>query len=137
MFKGAVETVIISVVLELDYSQYLEEEELVIAELKSALKELGLEVATMKSVEFGHKQWVLLLCFVCSLHDISTNLYFRTQVVMSVYSPDSKAPSEGVIRAMLEQLKFALVSVKIGNHEELKSSKYFSTRAQQTPLMSF
>lgn len=50
------ETVTISVVLELDYSQYLKEEELVTTQLKDALKELGLEVATIKSAEFGHKQ---------------------------------------------------------------------------------
>ena len=56
------ETVTISVVLELDYSQYLKEEEVVTTQLKDALKELGLEVDIIKSAEFGHKQWVCLLC---------------------------------------------------------------------------
>lgn len=50
------ETVTISVVLELDYSQYLKEEEVVTTQLKDALKELGLEVDIIKSAEFGHKQ---------------------------------------------------------------------------------
>lgn len=42
--------------LELDYSQYLQQEELVTTELKDALKELGLEVVAIESTEFGHKQ---------------------------------------------------------------------------------
>lgn len=132
------EIVTISVVLDLDYSQYLKEEELVTTQLKDALKELGLEVATIKSAEFGHKQWVLKFFFLCYLHiNTQTKIFFllRTHVVISVYSSEDKTPGEEELKTTFEQLQFPPVSsVKIGQHEESKSSKYFSTLAQQITI---
>lgn len=100
-------------VLELDYSQYLKEEELVTTQLKDALKELGFEVATIKSAEFGHKQ---------------------THVVMSVYSSEDKIPGEEELKTTFEQLQFPPVSsVKIGQHEESKSiTEISNTNAKQS-----
>lgn len=51
-----VETVSISAVLELSYSQYLKEQESVRRHLEAALTDLGLEVLRFESAEFGREQ---------------------------------------------------------------------------------
>lgn len=75
------------------------------------------------------------MCVICTL--TSTNIFslLRTHVVISVYSSEGKTPGEEELNTTLGQLQFPLVSsVKIGKHEESKSSKYFSTVAQQIAI---
>ena len=55
--------------------------------------------------------------------------------MISVYSSEDKTPGEEELKTTFEQLQFPPVSsVKIGQHEESKSSKYFSTLAQQITI---
>lgn len=66
-----------------------------------------------------------------------TNIFshLRTHVVISVYSSEDKTSGEEELKTTLGQLQFPLVSsVKIGQHEESKSSKFISTVAQKIAI---
>ena len=51
-----IETVFVSVILDLEYSQYLKEEDSVIAQLEVLLRTLSLGIMDYEAVEFGHQQ---------------------------------------------------------------------------------
>jgi hypothetical protein len=46
----------VSAVLEVDYNQYLNEEDSVRAQLEAALRDVGVEVVDIKANKFGHQQ---------------------------------------------------------------------------------
>jgi hypothetical protein len=99
----AVGTVVISAVLDMEYSQYLREEDLMETQLTAALKALGFKVVDIHASKYGHKQ---------------------TQVVvsLSLETEDGSFLEEHELQALLEQLKSPpILSLRVGHHQEPKS----------------
>jgi hypothetical protein len=99
---GELETVVVSAVLDMEYSHYLTDGDSVQKQLREALAGLGLEVVDIQAESYGLKQ---------------------TQIIISLSSMSGdKILLEDLEALLLEQLNSpSVMSIKVGHHEEPKS----------------